>query len=120
MNSYKMQRFGLMILRFGLAAVFLWFGFNQVLSPAKWIAFVPDWSFLSVLSAQKIVLINGVFEIIAGVLLILNIFTRIVSLLLAIHMAAIVYSLGLKEDGVNSFGIGISALSLFFLNAGRE
>ncbi|MFO0718450.1 MAG: DoxX family membrane protein [Candidatus Paceibacterota bacterium] len=119
MDSYKMQRFGFIVLRFGIAAVFLWFGIQQVMHPSQWVRMLPDWAILKSLPAfftsEKIILTNGILEIIGAVLLILNIFTRIVALLLALHLAGIAWSFGLSPTGVRDGGLAIATFSLFLL-----
>jgi uncharacterized membrane protein YphA (DoxX/SURF4 family) len=119
MDSYKMQRFGFIVLRFGIAAVFLWFGIQQVAEPDKWTKMLPDWGFLKTLPSfftpQKIILINGIFEIIGAVLLILNIFTRVVAFILAVHLAVITWSFGLSPTGVRDGGLTLATFALFLL-----
>jgi len=108
------------VLRFGLAAVYLWFGWQQVTDASRWITFIPEWLSIPWLPVEKFVLINGLFEIVAAILLILNIFTRIVAFVLAVHMAGIVFSLGISATGVRDFGIGIATLALAFFGSGKE
>ncbi len=50
MDSYKMQRFGFIVLRFGIAAVFLWFGIQQVMHPSQWVRMLPDWGYIKISS----------------------------------------------------------------------
>lgn len=38
------QQFGLHLLRLGLAGVFLWFGFSQLLDSLRWVSVVPQWA----------------------------------------------------------------------------
>lgn len=117
-----MQSLGFVVLRVGLALVFIWFGSQQVLHPDKWVAFLPSWKFLysiPALTPVKIVLINGIFEIVAAVLLILNRFTRIVALLLAVHLAGIAWSIGINATGVRDIGLTVATFSLFLLGPQR-
>lgn len=119
MNTYKMQQFGFVVLRFGIAAVFIWFGAEQVMHPEKWVSMLPDWAILKSLPAfftpQKIVLVNGLFEIVASVLLIINVFTRVAAFLLAVHLAGIAWSIGINPTGVRDAGLAIATFSLFLL-----
>lgn len=57
------QEFGLHLLRLGLAGVFLWFGFSQLMDSLRWVSIVPDWavSFLH-LPPAMIVMANGVLK----------------------------------------------------------
>jgi len=61
--------------------VFLWFGFSQMSDAAQWVGFVPDWA-TSIMSAGTLVYLNGIFEIIAGLMLAIGIVRRYVALLL--------------------------------------
>ena len=56
---------------------------------------------------------NAVFEIIFASLLALGIFTRIASLLLALHMIGIVVSLGYNAVAVRDFGLMIATFTVF-------
>jgi len=49
-----------------------------------------------------------------GVLLLLGIYTRIVSFFLAIHLFVISFSLGFNDLGVRDFGLAIATLVVFF------
>lgn len=110
-----MQTFGFFVLRIGLALVFMWFGTQQIINPDKWTAFVPIWAHVSFLTIKQIVLVNGALEIVAGILLIFNVWTRIVALLLALHLAGIAFSLGINPTGIRDFGLAMSMFALFLL-----
>ena len=99
------------ILRYGLGIVYLWFGINQLINPGNFTGYLPTFIFSSGY-ATTFVLINGVFEIIAGTLLILGIFTRIVSALLALHLLAIMFDLGYGDVAVRDFGLVISTIAI--------
>ncbi len=104
------------VLRLGLAFVFVWFGTSQVTHTSMWISLVPEWATsLSGLSTEMIVKMNGVMEIVAGTLLALGIYVRYVALLLAVHLAVVISHLGLTAIGVRDIGLSIAtfALSLF-------
>ncbi len=119
MNRFKMQTVGLFVLRIGLALVFLWFGTQQILHPDKWTALVPIWAHVSFLTVKQLVLLNGVLEIVAAIFLILNFWTRIVALLLALHLFSTAFSFGLNPTGVRDFGLAMSTLALFFLGPNK-
>ena len=71
------QEWGILILRIGLAALFLWFGFSQLIDGLSWVSWVPEWAVnLLHIPPAMIVLLNGAFEVVAGSLLALNIWTR--------------------------------------------
>lgn len=111
-NMYRPE-LGLNVLRYGLAAMFLWFGFSQLFDSVNWVSWVPDWA-VTILHIPPafIVLANGAFEVIAGALLAAGFFVRPVALLLAIHLAFITVEIGLTAIGVRDFGLTIATLSL--------
>lgn len=116
----KFAPFAPVVLRFGLVALFLWFGISQVLSPDSWTAWVPAWgnSFLG-LGATKIVLINGWFEVVCGSLLVLGWKTRWVALALSLHLFAIAYEVGYNDIGVRDFALAVSTLALSLFGPDR-
>ncbi|HWO07401.1 MAG TPA: DoxX family protein [Candidatus Paceibacterota bacterium] len=110
------QEIGYHILRLGLAALFLWFGFSQLLDGVNWVSWVPEWAVNLVgLPPALIVLLNGAFEVVAGALIALNLFTRWAALLLALHLAVITFDIGLNAIGVRDFGLTMATLALVFL-----
>ena len=108
------QYIGVSILRIALAFVFLWFGFSQMSNAAQWVGFVPDWA-TSIMSAGMLVYLNGIFEIIAGLMLAIGIVPRYIALLLGIHLFIISSSLAFAAVGVRDIGLALATLSLFFL-----
>lgn len=104
---------GLHLLRLGLAVVFLWFGFSQLLDSLRWVYLVPDWAVNLVhLPPAMIVLGNGAFEVVFGGLLAMGILVRISALILGLHLALIAFDLGVSAVGVRDFGLVISSLAL--------
>lgn len=107
-----------MVLRLGLSAVFLWFGFSQVLDGQGWIGWVPVWATnFSGLSPEAIVFGNGLFEVVFGLLLITGFWMRYVAGLLALHMALITLGVGFNEIGVRDFGLTAAVLALALLSS---
>lgn len=111
------DKMGLYLLRFGLAALYLWFGFSQIFDGVAWVAWVPEWTVnLLHLPPAMIVLLNGSFEVICGVLLAVGLFVRPVAFILALHLALITYDIGLTAIGVRDFGLTMATLALAFLS----
>lgn len=107
------------ILRFGLFIVFIYFGISQVLDQSKWIYLVPD-SFLNFyigpVLKSKLVLINGIFDIVIALSLISGFLLKIFSILGFIHLISItIFSLGFEPSGIRDLGLAFAILSLFFL-----
>ena len=109
----KTTEYAPVVLRFGLAYLFLWFGISQVTSPESWISWVPEWgNAIFGLSAVKVVLINGWFEVIGGALLALGLWTRAAALLLSLHLFFIAYEVGYNDIGVRDFVLAVSSLAV--------
>ena len=98
--------------RLGVSAVFLWFGVNQLLFPANFIGYLPQFLFDSAFATQA-VLLNGAFEVVFGLALVIGFFTRWVALLLGLHLFGITLTLGYGEIAVRDFGLTLATLSIF-------
>ncbi len=110
----KIQQLAPVVLRIGLSLVILWFGSQQLLYTDNWTSLIPDMvTNLSGVDASFFVLFNGAFEIIFGLCLLAGFQTRIVSLLLALHMLLITVTVGYSATGVRDFGLAIAAISSF-------
>ena len=102
------------VLRLGMVAVILWFSLQQFLHNDQYTAYVPDLVVaLSHLSAGMLVFFNAVFELVFGILLAFGWQTRIVSLLLALHLFDIMYTVGYGQIGTRDFGLAIATLVVF-------
>ena len=113
MNDTTARAFAPVVLRIGLAAMYLWFGFSEVLNPDLWTTWVPTWaSSLTGLTPHTIVYINGGFEIAMGAFLAFGLAVRWVALILAAHMALIVYEIGFDAIGVRDAAIAAATLAL--------
>jgi len=106
------------LLRYGMAAVILWFSFAQFSNASLWTAYIPD-SIVSMtgINATILVYLNATFELIFGVLLVFGWQTRIVALLLAAHLFDIMYVVGYGEIGVRDFGLAMGTLVIFMNGA---
>lgn len=114
--SMTSHEWGKTILRLGLAAMFLWFGFSQLLDGVNWVSWVPEWApALFHIPPAMIVLLNGAFEVVAGCLIACNILTRWAALALAAHLALITFEIGMTQIGVRDFGLTMATLALAFL-----
>ena len=112
MNLAKMHMFAPVVLRFGLVALFLWFGLSQVTAPAAWTSWLPTWTSSLPIAPQQLVLLNGGFEVVFGVLLAIGYWTRLVALVLAIHLFVIAFEIGYNDIGVRDFVLGVCTFSL--------
>ena len=113
-TSEKMKVFAPVVLRIGLALVFLWFASQQILNTDMWTSFIPSWiTSISGLDATFWVHFNGAFEIVFGLCLLTGYFTRTTALLLALHMLDITFTVGYSSIGVRDFGLAIATLAVF-------
>lgn len=110
------EQFGIHLLRLGLAGVFLWFGFSQLMDSLRWVSIVPDWavSFLH-LPPAMIVMANGIFEVVMASLLAMGFFVRITSFVLGLHLLVIAFDFGFTATGIRDFGLVIASLALSFI-----
>lgn len=107
------QKFGIHLLRLGLASVFLWFGFSQLLDSLHWVAIVPEWAVnLLHLPPAMIVIGNGIFEVILGWLLAMGFFVRVISFVLALHLISIAFDFGLTATGIRDLGLVVASFAL--------
>mgnify|MGYP001560382418 CR=1 len=110
------QRFGIHLLRLGLAGVFLWFGFSQLMDSLRWVSIVPDWAVnLIHLPPAMIVMANGVFEVVMASLLALGFFVRITSFILGLHLLVIAFDFGFTATGIRDLGLVIASFALSFM-----
>jgi uncharacterized membrane protein YphA (DoxX/SURF4 family) len=113
MKNISRQELGVHILRLGLAGVFLWFGFSQLINSLEWVAIVPDWAVqLLHIPPAMIVMANGLFEVVFAGALAMGFFVRPASFILALHLIVIVFDLGLTATGVRDLGLVLSSLAL--------
>ncbi len=108
--SMDMKKYAPIVVRLAIALVFLWFGSNQIMAPGEWFGYLPG--FVPEQSMAMFVTFNGIGEIILGLLLVMGLFTRIVALLLALHLLGIIFFVGYNEIGVRDFGLMLAALSI--------
>jgi uncharacterized membrane protein YphA (DoxX/SURF4 family) len=111
MDWQKYSRYAPAVLRIGLSLVILWFGFSQLVEQQSWMGYMPasmqtmHQRMMGFPEPTTLVLLNGAFEVVLGVLLLLGIWVRPVAGLLALHLLGIVFSLGYNEIAVRDFGL---------------
>jgi len=106
-----------LILRLGLGFVFFWFGLDKLLNVDNWLGYItPSLDKLIFIDINTFMFILGGVEIILGVLLIIGLFLRIVSVVIAIHLFFIIISIGFNDISVRNFGLLAIAVALSFNN----
>ncbi len=113
-KSEHMKNWSPNVLRVGISLVFLWFGSQQLLHTSTWIRLIPE-SVISMsgLTASTLVHFNGAFELVFGLCLLVGFFTKISSLLLALHLLSIVSVVGYGPIGVRDFGLSVATFAIF-------
>lgn len=107
------NKIAILLLRLGLAFVFIYSAISSFLTPLAWIGFFPLW-LRGLLPAEA--LLNGfsIYEIILALWLVWGYKLRASSALAAVSLAAvIVFNLGAMDIIFRDVGLAASALALF-------
>jgi len=113
-NVNKIKRYSPLLLRTGVAIIFLWFGFSQIKNPDSWIGMIPGYvKDIIPIDTNILVYMNGTFEVVFATLLLLGLYTRFTSLLLGLHLLHIVSILGYSANGARDFALAIATFSIF-------
>jgi uncharacterized membrane protein YphA (DoxX/SURF4 family) len=110
MNKFK--SYAPNFLRIGISLVIMWFGFQQLIHPEQWINFLPEFVDSMPFSNITFVYLNGWFEVFAGLLMVLGLFTRIASILIIIHLVGIVFTLGYNAIAIRDIGLIFALISI--------
>ncbi len=108
----RLSSFTPVMLRLSISLLFLWFGINQIFNPLMFFGYLPDFILLSDF-AGMVVLLNGIFELVFAVLLLIGFFTRPVALLLSLHLLSIAITLGYNDIAVRDLVLALAAFSIF-------
>ncbi len=113
LKNITRQEWGMYLLRYGMAGVFLYFGFSQLFDSLKWVSLVPDWAVSLVhLPPAMIVMGNGVFEVVLGSMLAMGFYVRIISFILGLHLLPIAMQFGFEATGIRDIGLSLASFSL--------
>ena len=99
------------LVRIAIGLVFLWFGFTQLFTD-NLLGYVPQWVNTLPISVGAFMRLNGAFEVIFGVLLLAGFFTRIVALLLSIHLLGIALNVGYNDVMIRDLGLTLVTISI--------
>jgi len=111
-----------MLLKIGIAAVFMWFGIHKFISPEYWVnAWIPVWlpGFLEYFSLTPInfIYISGIFQILVGLSFLTNVGTRIFALLASVFLLLVIIIFGFNgfnEIIVRDIGLLGGLLAIMF------
>lgn len=106
MNTLSCQ-----ILRFSIAFLLLWFGWQQFFNAEAWLVFLPAWTGYLPIPGETLVQINGWFEIMAGIFLIIGVYTRVIAWVVGIKLIIMAAEIG-GAIGVRDAVLGVVILAL--------
>ncbi len=111
--SPGIQRFAPVFIRLAMGAVFLWFAMAQLQNPSGWVSYLPEFlQKLTFISPVTIILLNGVFELLAGTFLIIGMYIRVSAILLGVHLFGIAFAMGMTAIGVRDFGLSFVTIAV--------
>lgn len=104
----------IIILRFAVGSVFLWFGVDKWVHPEAWYGWVPGWAWKFIpFSPQLFMHLNGAMEFIIGILLVSGRFIRPAAAVAGLFLLSLFIVLGSNEVTVRDMGILGGCLALF-------
>lgn len=113
-------RHSYLVLRLGLAFVFLWFGIDKFIHPQYWIdAWLPSSVVFALqdvgLSDRNLMYLNGIFEILVGTSLISTVFIRFFSVAAGVFLVSVMVFHGFNEILIRDIGLlgGLLAVALW-------
>ncbi len=111
-TAKELVRDPLLVLRLGLAGVFIYAGIDILVYPELWIGFVPQW-ISSFLPAGDFLVGHAIIELILGFGFLVGFRLPIVSIIAFFDMLGILVFYGVDEITFRDFGLALAALSLF-------
>ena len=113
---HKYEAYVPVFLRFGLGVIFFWFGIDKFLHPLLWRGFIPPFvEALLPISVGLFESIQGVIEIIVGVLLIIGLwrqFAAAVAGLILIPIIIVTFAIGAYDIALRDVGLLAVSISL--------
>jgi uncharacterized membrane protein YphA (DoxX/SURF4 family) len=111
-------KYSYFLLRFGVAAVFFWFGIDKFFHPTYWInAWIPAWTIALAakigISGTQLVYLYGIFETLIGLSLVTGVFIRFFSLIGVLILLFTLIFYGVNDITVRD--IGLIAVLLAFI-----
>ncbi len=88
----------MIVLRFAIGSVFLWFGVDKWIHPDAWFGWIPSWLWSNLPVAPTTFLFaNGAFEFVIGVLFLSGRYLRTTAAVAGAFLLAIGLSVGVSE-----------------------
>ncbi len=102
-------------LQMSLAFVFIYFGIDKIVKPELWMGFMPMWMMKMMPFPMAVfMLLNGIFEILIGVLILFKPSVKGAALLMSVFLFFIILSLGINNLTVRDVGLLGASLALLF------
>lgn len=109
----KNEVYSSLILRLGLAFVFIMFGIDKFIVPQNWTGYVaPFIENMLPFSLITFMYILGVIEIILGTLLLLGLFTQWTAVIITLMMLSINLTIGFNDVTIRDIGLMAASLAL--------
>ncbi|HTK04665.1 MAG TPA: DoxX family protein [Candidatus Eisenbacteria bacterium] len=115
------QELVIIVLRFAIGAVFLWFGVDKWIHPDAWYSWIPPWvaSRLPV-SLDTFLWVNGAGEFVLGMLFISGRMLRLASAAAGLFLISIAFAVGMNEVTVRDNALVGICLALFLHDNARS
>ena len=115
MNSETLRSYAPAVVRIGIGLCILWFGAQMFIDTDSWSSYIPEYAMsLTGLDAITLTYINGVFETVVSLALILGVFVRPMALVMTTHIALIAVDLGYNQIAIRDWGLAAAAFGIFF------
>lgn len=109
----NLKEYSPILIRISISLVFLWFGLTNVFNPNYLLGYLPQFISFIPIQPLTLMLINGIFEIFFGTLLLIGFFTRFASIILTINLIPIIIGLGYNDIAIRDIGLALVTLSIF-------
>lgn len=108
------KRYALHILRIGLAVTFVWIGVLIFRDPVSWGGYLLPWAVQAIpIPIDQFMVGVAVFDMLAGLFLLFNLFTPYVAFLATLHLIGVLVGSGINAVTVRDIGLLFAAFSLF-------
>lgn len=115
LNTIPAREYAPLFVRLGVGFVFLLLGIQQFLFTEQWTSWLPEWLVKALPDsalAVRVILINAAIDSVLGLALLLGIFTRIVAILMIIHLVGVLLALGYNDIAIRDLGILLAAIAV--------
>ncbi|MCC7357131.1 DoxX family membrane protein [Candidatus Uhrbacteria bacterium] len=110
MSSWSIE--SQVVLRWSFSFLFAWFGLQQMLHPADWVSFLPEWTGYMPIPGEMLVRLNGWVEFICCIALFIGCYTRVIAAFLAMHLIGIAVTtggaIGVRDSVLATIGIALT------------